>query len=139
MLCEMGRDDFDDPLDDGRAELEARFQELEREAQLERLRRGQPASPPNAKGAPSPATAPDPLAAMKGALDDLEREPTMKAAGADSRAKDAAPGPPEEDSARRRFVVLVCPHCGAKNRTDLDRLRRQLPRCGGCKEVLASS
>jgi|GEM_PF-2223456 len=30
------------------------------------------------------------------------------------------------------FLVVLCPSCGSKNRTSLDRLRSAVPRCGRC-------
>ena len=36
------------------------------------------------------------------------------------------------------FVTVPCPSCGARNRTDLGRLR-QRPRCGSCRTALELS
>jgi hypothetical protein len=110
-------DDRDD-LDDQAAELEARFRELEQEAELEKLRSHTGASP-----TPRPSDArpgqglaeepvPDPLADLKSALDG--GEPVA------------------------RFLLALCPHCGAKNRVSLARVRTGSPICGRCKKDLAA-
>jgi ribosomal protein S27E len=99
----------DDSIDEERAELEARFRELEAESAVEALRN-------NVSGGerPAPAAAdagPDPLAAMK----------------AQFEARPAA----------SRFLLVLCPQCQAKNRTRLDRLRQADPVCGACGRPLA--
>lgn len=115
-------DDDLDPLDDRQAEIEARFRELERDAEIERLRAQQGAGsgrsgPPPDGGKPA-GGAPDPLASMKAAL---ERD--------EAPSPDAAPG--------ERYLLVLCPHCQAKNRMSLTRVRTQNPICGGCKAPLA--
>lgn len=37
-----------------------------------------------------------------------------------------------------RALVVLCERCGAKNRVGLARLRSHVPRCGSCRELLAS-
>jgi len=108
-------DDLDDVLDDGRAELEARFQELEREAEIDELRRQSGAPPrekPAAGGEPA-ADRPkgDPLADMKAAL--------------------------ESDGELERYILVLCQGCGAKNRMSLTRVRTAKPVCGRCKQDLS--
>jgi len=125
----MGRDDdfddVDDVLDDRRAELEARFQELERDAEIERLRQqaGAPPrdrQPPPAGEKPSAGEKPpagekpsagDPLAGMKAALD--------------------------TEGELERYLLVICPHCDAKNRMSLTRVRTAKPVCGRCKQDLS--
>ena len=118
MTPRDGDDDLD-PLDDRQAEIEARFRELERDAEIERLRAQQgggerkPGSPPRASEAPGQA--PDPLAKMKAALD-----------------REDAPEPEGE-----RYLLVLCPQCNAKNRMSLSKVRTQNPICGGCRAPLA--
>ena len=110
----MNRDDLDD-LDLGgerEAKLEARFQELEREAELEKLRRKEGLGGHGPEARP---TGNDPLSKMKAALD----------------------GEGKRRSVSTARVLLLCPSCGAKNRTNLEKLRKRLPLCGGCKKPLS--
>lgn len=102
----------DDLLDDEDERLEERFRELEYEAEIERLRResGAPAKPKEASEGGAPRDD-DPLSEMKAALDG--------------------------DAELERFVLALCPHCKAKNRVSLTRLRSGEPRCGGCKQDLS--
>ena len=130
-------DDLDDLLDGKRAEIEARFLELEREAEIDRLRReaGQPArgggpagqassrtdarpgdpgisgEQRGSQGARASSSTEDPLAGMKAALD--------------------SEGDPE------RYLLVICPQCEAKNRVSLTRVRTGSPLCGRCKQSLA--
>ena len=76
------------------------------EAQFRELERGRASGP---AGAAADTGAEDPLEAMKRAM------------GEDARG-----------GARRRLLLVVCPRCGRKNRAPLERLRRDLPRCGAC-------
>jgi hypothetical protein len=115
-------DDDLDPLDDRQAELEARFRELERDAEIERLRAQQGAgpsrsAPPPDAQKPTAGGAADPLASMKAAL---ERD-----------------GAPSAEAAGELYLLVLCPHCQAKNRMSLTRVRTQNPICGGCKAPLA--
>ena len=111
-------DDLDDLLDDGRAELEARFQELEREAEIESMRQesGRSATPPDRAtpdaedGEPKGSEA-DPLSEMKDALD--------------------------SDEELERYLLVLCPGCGAKNRMSLTRVRTAKPICGRCRKDLS--
>lgn len=97
-------------IDEDRADLEARFRELEAEEQIERLRRGQrPGEAARSTGGDQVA---DPLAEMKSQF--------------------------ERDAAKARSLLVICPHCGAKNRTRLSRLREAEPLCGACGQALAS-
>jgi len=108
------RDDDFDPLDDRQAELEARFRELERDAEIERLR-GKSAAPSGEKPRPGPGSkAADPLADMKAALEREGDTPELE-----------------------RYLIVLCPHCQAKNRMSLSKVRTQNPICGGCRSPLA--
>lgn len=123
----MGRDDLDEMdeldayIDGNRAELEARFRELEQEDEIRRMRqRGGGAPPPEtddagAKGGEAPPRrdpgADDPLADLKAAVD----------------------GSREVE----RYLLVICPACGAKNRMSLSRVRTKNPVCGACKEDLS--
>jgi len=108
----------DDILDEKDARLEERFRELEYEAEIERLKKqgttpqGHETPKPEAGATTSPSKD-DPLSEMKAALDD--------------------------DGELERFVLALCPHCSAKNRVSLERLRGGDPRCGGCKQDLSFS
>jgi len=112
----MDPDDLDDLLDDRKADLEARFQELEREAEIERLRQTGGAGASSPPRDPGPADAPaapgaDPLADMKAVF--------------------------ESDQELERYLLVVCPDCGAKNRMSLTRVRTAKPVCGRCKQDLS--
>lgn len=112
------RDDLDDdPLADRSAELEARFRELERDAEIEKLRAQQGGSPGDGTSAPPRARpvpgSEDPLAKMKAALDG------------------------EEQPDAERYLLVLCPSCNAKNRMSLTKVRTQNPICGGCRASLA--
>jgi hypothetical protein len=111
----MSDEDF---LEAEEANLEQRFQDLEREAEIESMRRNLGGSPrrapadPPAQNERTTATAQsDPLESMKDALDD-EKE-------------------------LERYVLCICPHCDAKNRVSLTRLRGGDPKCGACKQPLS--
>jgi hypothetical protein len=115
-------DDLDDIIDPRKAELEARFRELEYEAEIERLREqggGGPAPRPGAEpgGAP-PDAEPGPDPGVEDPLSDL---------------KAAVDGSREVE----RYLLVVCPGCGARNRMSLTRVRTANPICGGCKGDLA--
>ena len=135
----MGFDDLDDLLgvDD---ELEAAFRELDAQIQLDALRRDAPrgaskkGSRPEPKGS-KPDTrgaTPDPLADLKSALDGQERP--AKGGRSAERSK---PAEGRDQAPKARYLVVVCPSCGAKNRVPLDRLRERLPICGRCKTDLS--
>jgi hypothetical protein len=108
-------DDIDDLLDDRRADLEARFRELEREAEIERMRGGAPrprtATPPAEEEAPPAAAKSDPLADLKAAV--------------------------EGSAPLERYLLVLCPHCDAKNRMSLAKVRTASPVCGRCKRELS--
>jgi hypothetical protein len=109
-------DDLDELLDDRRPDLEARFQELERDAEIERIRQQTGAPPPRAQASASPSEDPpaagdDPLSEMKDAID--------------------------SDKELERYLLVLCPKCGAKNRMSLTRVRTAKPICGRCKEDLS--
>ncbi len=118
-------DNIDDILDeDGR--VEARFRDLEVEAKIEEMRRTQGVSGSSSTRQRSD-DAPlggDPLADMKASLDG---------------SGDTRPSPvkdPTQDDVDR-YVLAVCPHCDAKNRISLRKLRSGDPKCGRCKKALA--
>lgn len=106
-------DELNDLLDDKDAQLEAEFRDLEQEAEVTQLKRkiasgGDPSSD-------------DPLADLKGDLDG-------KPSGTQRQAR--------EPTDAERFILVLCPKCKAKNRTNLERVRTHLPRCGRCREPL---
>lgn len=110
----MDSDDLDDFLDGRKAELEARFRKLEFDAEIEKLRYQSGGTPASDDPAAPPADSdsePDPLADLKAALEH------------------------EQDSPR--YLLVLCPHCNAKNRMNLVQARAKNPVCGGCKEDLA--
>ncbi len=113
----MSSDDLDDVLDDREADLEARFRELERQAEIDRLRAESGAAPraaPEGEPAPPPgqkAGAPDPLADLKAAVEGSAELPL--------------------------YLLVLCPHCEGKNRVSLAKVRSLRPICGRCKKDLA--
>lgn len=110
-------DDLDDILNPRKAEIEARFRELEYEEEIEQLRRRSGSASPHVDEAPSPPphgqgpAVEDPLAHMKAAV--------------------------EGRTELERYLLVTCPHCGVRNRMSLSRVRTKNPICGGCKEDLA--
>jgi hypothetical protein len=118
----MDPDDLDDLLDGGRAEMEERFRELERQEEVERLRAqagvAPPGSPGDERNAPAgsrppgstPPAAEDPLSDLKAAVEGAEVE---------------------------RYLLVECPHCQGKNRVALSKLRRLDPVCGRCRQALS--
>ena len=107
-------DDYQDPLSDEAAELEARFRKLEQEAEMDDLRRraGVPDPPPDHPPAEdAPSAGPDPLADLKAALD--------------------------SDEPIERYMLAICPGCAGKNRVSMTKVRTGDPLCGRCKEPLA--
>jgi hypothetical protein len=117
----MDPDDLDDFLNGNRADLEARFRELEQEAEIERIRQESGAPPPKDRDrsvAPEDGRAEqgegsggDPLSEMKAALD--------------------------SDAELERYLLVICPSCDAKNRMSLTKVRTMTPVCGRCKKELA--
>jgi len=119
----MDPDDLDDPLGSKEAELEARFRELEHQAEVERLRTAagggahEPASatePPSAGsagGGHATASNPDPLGDLKAAV--------------------------SGEAKLERYLLVLCPHCQAKNRMSLTKVRTLGPICGRCKKDLS--
>lgn len=108
----MDSDDLDDFLDGRSAEIEARFRQLELDAEIARMRQGK--SPGKADGDDPPASSGDPndpLADLKAAL--------------------------EQEQDRPRYLLVLCPHCAGKNRMSLTRARTMNPVCGRCKEDLS--
>ena len=132
----MGFDDLDDLLH-GDDELEAAFRELDAKIKLDELRREGPTRKAgrDAKraqgGAKSKRTATkatdDPLADLKAAFDGKKKPSPAKKRKAAPKSK----GPV------KRYLVVVCPGCGGKNRVPLERLRKSLPVCGRCKTDLS--
>jgi hypothetical protein len=118
----MDPDDLDDFLNGNRADLEARFRELEQEAEIERIRQ-ESGAPPSKDGDRSAerdrsraeqgegGSGGDPLSEMKAALD--------------------------SDAELERYLLVICPHCDAKNRMSLTKVRTMTPVCGRCKQELA--
>lgn len=118
----MDPDDLDEFLDGKRADLEARFEELEKEAEIDRMRDSAGAPPPRRQR----AAAPD---------DDGDAPADAPPAGPDplSEMKDALDG----DGEMERYLLVVCPGCKAKNRMSLTRVRTAAPICGKCKQDLS--
>lgn len=104
-------DELDRLLDGNRAEMEARFRELEMQERLRAMRdlSGEPDAPEQGRRAPDPN---DPLSDLKAKMDEAD-------------------APPE------RFLLVECPHCSVTNRLSLTRVRTGNPICGKCKEDLA--
>lgn len=122
----MHDDDYDELTT--RIDLEARFRELEAEAEIERMGGRRAERRPGARdagaqrGASQRASrADDPLADLKA---QFERS-SARAAGVGAKE----PIDP--------WVIVLCPSCQAKNRTPLARLRRADPICGACGRTLA--
>lgn len=121
----MDPDDLDDFLNGNRADLEARFRELEQEAEIERIRQESGAPPPpkerdrsaerdrgqSEQGEGGGPSGGDPLSEMKAALD--------------------------SDGELERYLLVICPHCDAKNRMSLTKVRSMTPVCGRCKQELS--
>lgn len=125
-------DDMDDILDGDRSRLEARFRELELQAEVERMRREQGGAPSGGAGSSAGRSS-----ARSTASDDADPLADMKAAlGDDKKATSSAPKS-EPGAEVERYVLAICPHCDAKNRISLTRLRSANPRCGGCKQPLS--
>lgn len=109
-------DDFQDPLGDEAAELEARFRKLEQDAEMDDLRRKAGVPDPSPQQAPSedaPSAGPDPLSDLKAALD--------------------------SDEPMERYMLVICPGCGGKNRVSMTKVRTGDPVCGRCKAPLATT
>ena len=108
----MDPDDLDDFLDGRSAEIEARFRQLELDAEIARMRGG---AGGKAAGADAPPAAhedqDDPLSDLKAALEQEQDHP--------------------------RYLLVLCPHCQGKNRMSLTRARTMNPVCGRCKEDLS--
>lgn len=124
----MSTDDLDDYIDGRREELEARFRELEAEAEIADLkRRAGKLHTPGSEPAAAAANPDDDLAGMKAALDhEQAAEAAQEQSDPDPQAE---PGP--------LYLMVLCPHCEAKNRMLLKKARTMNPVCGGCKEDLA--
>lgn len=82
----------------------------------------------------------DALLDPEGALEAQFRELEQAPAGARGPGVGGAEDPLEamkramggKAPERTRLVLVVCPGCGRKNRTPVERLGRHLPRCGAC-------
>ena len=116
-------DDIDDVLDNHKADLEARFRELERDAEIERMRGG-----PRAERGGPPPTEPNPAAT-----------PGPKPGGTDGDPLADLKAAVEGSAALERYLLVLCPHCDAKNRMSLTRVRTASPVCGRCKRELSFS
>ena len=77
----------------------------------------------------------DPDAEVEARFRKLEQEEELSA----FRAKMGAAPTSEAAGAEERFFLVLCPECSGKNRVSLERVRRQLPRCGRCKGSLSFS
>ena len=128
----MGFDELDDLLD-GDDELEAAFRELDAQLKMEEMRkkggatRGKSTSRKATGNASKKSTRANPTADP---LKDLKAAFGGKQGAADKKAK-TRQGPV------KRYLVVVCPSCDAKNRVPLERLKKKLPVCGRCKTDLS--
>ena len=131
----MGYDDLDDLLG-GDDELEAAFRELDAQIKLDELRgqgatRSRRTTSARPKATTRKNTTADPLGDLKAAFDGKAppKRPTKGAAKGTKKATRKGPV--------KRYLVVVCPGCSAKNRVPLERLRKRLPVCGRCKVDLS--
>jgi len=141
----MGFDDLDDLLH-GDDELEAAFRELDAQIKLDELRRNGPArksaggarkASGRAKAARTTSKAPkDPLADLKAAFDG-KAAPSKKTTASKPKAAKKPRATSKAKGPVQRYLVVVCPSCGGKNRVPLERLRKNLPVCGRCKTDLS--
>ena len=133
----MTHDDHDDLLDDGRAELEARFRELEQDAEIERLRRETGRRPAAGRAATGTGSTDDDLSDLKASLDDEDHGPADDDEDHGPADDDEDHGPADDDD-DEEYLLVLCPACGARNRTSLRRVRTSQPLCGRCKETLSA-
>lgn len=126
-------DELDDLLDADR-ELEAAFRDLTAQADLDALkRRGKTSSQgrTRARSKPSGSSKPE------------EKRPNKKKTTRSSKPDSSDPlgdlkaALDGDAPAGKRYVVVVCPSCSAKNRVPLERLRTKVPVCGRCKTDLS--
>ena len=116
----MGFDELDELLNKN-DELEAAFRELDAKLKMDEMRRdGKPTRKATSTSKTGTKTR-DPLKDLKAAVD----------GEAPKKTKAKAKGP------KARYLVVVCPSCGGKNRVPLERLRKSLPVCGRCKTDLS--
>ena len=111
----MNSDDLDDFLDGRSAEIEARFRQLELDAEIARMRARSGGAPPPEGTKDDDAPPPNPddsLSDLKAALEQEQELPS-------------------------RYLLVLCPQCQAKNRMSLKRVRTMNPICGRCKEDLS--
>ena len=129
----MGIDDLDDLLDTDH-ELEARFRELQAKVDLEELKRdgGGRKSRPRARNKTSK---PRPEPAGRAARPETPRGGAKQAEDPLGDLKSQLDG----DRPLVRYLLVLCPSCGRKNRVPLARLRAELPVCGACREDLAAT
>jgi len=120
----MGFDELDDLLD-GDDELEAAFRELDAQLKMEEMRKkgGATRGKSTARKGKSTRKNPtaDPLKDLKSAFE----------------GKKGATGKATRKGPVKRYLVVVCPGCSAKNRVPLERLKKKLPVCGRCKVDLS--
>ncbi len=107
----MDSDDLDDFLDGRSAEIEARFRQLELDAEIARMRQQAGGKAPDDAPSSSGGGEEDPLSDLKAALEQEQDHP--------------------------RYLLVMCPHCQGKNRMSLTRARTMNPICGRCKEDLS--
>ena len=72
------------------------------------------------------SNAKDPLMDLKDAFDGK-----AASSGTSTKKRRTKAGP------AKRYLVVVCPGCDAKNRVPLERLKKKLPVCGRCKVDLS--
>lgn len=119
--------DIDDLLADLDHELEARFQDLERQADLDEVRAKMARDDQATRHRPAGGRGDHPGAAsVEDPLKDLKQAFTRPSAAA---SPGAAAGP-------RELLLVLCPACGRKNRLDRRRATTADPRCGACGAAL---
>lgn len=121
--------DIDDLIADLDHELEARFQDLERKADLDAVRAKMAREDHAARAPHRPAgghTADLGATSVEDPLKDLKQ----------AFARPSASARPEAATAPRELLLVLCPACGRKNRLDRRRATTADPRCGACGEAL---
>ena len=138
-----------DALLNEHAELEARFKELEDRVDLEEMKAEvQWAQSHQAQAVstyPKVSFEPGSITARTGETVEIDdsgpppaRPPSPKPAPPEPGASSGLSDPTAALKARlagkveKLFLVVVCPSCGRNNRTQLERLRSAVPRCGHC-------
>ncbi len=141
----MGFSEIDDMIAGAEFELEAQFDALESQADLNEVHAELDKAIADAKhsaaATPAPSRSPagrhivedDPLADLKRSFDAPTSTPP--ASGPTERStppSTAIDAGPAARSDVREFLVVVCPSCARHNRLDRARLVTESPTCGAC-------